>query len=58
MQPTQTVTRHYLTVDDYHRMGEVGILQAEDRVELIEGELIDMTPIGSKHASKVTQLTT
>ncbi|GAB4361238.1 MAG: Uma2 family endonuclease [Methylohalobius crimeensis] len=39
-----------LTVEQYHRMGETGILGADERVELIEGELIDMAPIGHFHA--------
>jgi len=47
---------HRLTVQEYHRMGEVGIFGEDDRVELIEGELIDMTPIGSAHAGKVNRL--
>ncbi len=55
MRPTRTISRHDFTVDDFHRMGEAGILRPEDRVELIEGALIDTTPIG--HASKVMQLT-
>lgn len=49
--------RHRLTVEDYHRMGETGILRPEARVELIEGEIIDMAPIGSRHASAVARLT-
>lgn len=48
--------RHRLTTSDYHRMGEVGILAEDSRVELIEGELIDMAPIGSQHAGTVKQL--
>jgi len=43
------VPRHLWTVDDYHRMGEAGILTEDDRVELIEGELVEMAPIGSEH---------
>jgi Uma2 family endonuclease len=48
--------RHRLTVADYYRMGEVGILPPEARVELIEGEVIDMPPIGSFHAGKVNRI--
>ena len=47
---------HRYTVNDYHRMGETGILPAGARVELIEGEIIDMTPIGSRHAGVVNRL--
>lgn len=48
--------RHRITVDEYHRMAEVGLLDAEARVELIDGEIIDMPPIGVGHASVVDQL--
>lgn len=46
-----------LTVAEYHRMGEVGILTEDDRVELIEGELIATSPIGSDHAGTANTLT-
>lgn len=49
--------RHSLSVDDYYRMAEVGILAPDARVELIEGEIIDMVPIGCTHASIVDYLT-
>lgn len=49
--------RHKLTVDEFHRMGEAGILDEDDRVELLEGEIFDMAPIGSRHASIVDFLT-
>ncbi len=50
------VARRALTVAEYHRMGEVGILTERDRVELIEGELIAMSPIGSEHSGTVNAL--
>lgn len=53
-----TYRRHRLTVADYHRMGEAGVFAADARVELIEGEVIDMAPIGSRHARAVNYLTT
>lgn len=51
------VTRRALTVAEYHRMGEVGILHEDDRVELIEGELVAMTAIGSNHSGTINTLT-
>lgn len=47
---------HRLSVEDYHRMAEAGILGEDARVELIEGAIIDMTPIGSRHAAAVKRL--
>jgi len=51
------ITRHRLNVDQYRRMGEAGVLEPGVRVELIEGEVIDMAPIGSRHFSMVGRLT-
>ncbi len=51
-----TVPRRRLTVDEYHRLGEVGILTEDDRVELIEGELVAMAPIGSEHIASTNAL--
>jgi Uma2 family endonuclease len=51
----QLVTRRF-TVDDYHRMAKAGILTEDDRVELIEGQIVEMAPIGRRHASRVDRL--
>jgi Uma2 family endonuclease len=53
----QEPRRHRLTVADYYRMGEVGILAPDARVELIDGEIIDMAPPSSAHAATVHYLT-
>lgn len=45
-----------LSVAEYHRMGEVGILAPELRTELIDGEIIEMPPIGHPHAGTVKLL--
>ena len=45
--------KHRLTVADYHKMGEAGIFVGDARVELIDGELFDMPPIGSGHSGVV-----
>ena len=50
------LARRLFTVDDYYRMAAAGILRDDDRVELIEGEIIQMPPIGSPHASVVDNL--
>ena len=50
------ILRHRFTVDEYHRMGEAGIFTEDDRVELIDGEVVQMTPIGSPHAGCVNRL--
>jgi len=52
----QAPKRHVHTVADYYRMAAAGILRPDERTELIEGEIIDMAPIGSRHASVVTKL--
>lgn len=51
-----TVARRLFTVDDYHRMGASGILTEDDRVELIAGEIVQISPIGSEHAAVVKRL--
>jgi Uma2 family endonuclease len=50
------VPRRRFTVDEYYRMGEVGILTEKDRVELIDGDIIQMSPIGSRHGHCIAAL--
>jgi Uma2 family endonuclease len=49
--------RRLFTVEEYHRMAEAGILGEDERVELIEGEIIQMAPIGPRHAGCVINAT-
>ena len=51
------LAKHYFTVSEYERMGETGIFAPDARVELIEGEIIEMSLIGSRHAACVKLLT-
>jgi Uma2 family endonuclease len=51
------LSRHRITVEEYYRMAEVELLAPDARVELIEGEVIDMAPIGSSHGGTAAQLT-
>ncbi len=51
------VSRRRFTADDYQRMGQAGILRREDHVELIDGEIIAMTPIGTRHCASVDRVT-
>lgn len=50
------LSRRRFTVDEYHRMGETGVLAPEERVELLDGEVVEMSPIGSPHAGCVMRL--
>lgn len=51
------VSRYSFTVAEYRRMGEVGIISEDERVELVCGEIIQMSPIGERHAACVATLT-
>jgi Uma2 family endonuclease len=50
------IERYQFTVADYERMGEMGILNEDDRVELIAGEIVRMSPIGHRHVQSVNRL--
>jgi Uma2 family endonuclease len=51
-------TQRLFTVREYHRMVDAGILAEDDRVELLEGKIIRMRPIRSRHAACVLRLNT
>jgi len=51
------VPRLAVDVDSFHGMAAAGILRPDERVELIEGELVRMSPIGNRHVATVLALT-
>lgn len=50
------IPRRRFTTDEYHRMGEAGVFAEDDRVELLDGEIVQMRPIGIPHSSSVDRL--
>jgi Uma2 family endonuclease len=50
------LVKYRFTVKDYHRMTDAGIFHEDDRVELLEGQIIEMAPIGPGHAGGVNRL--
>lgn len=55
VEPTSSHRR--LTVDEYYDMARTGLIGPDERVELIEGEVVRMPPIGDRHGSAVEELT-
>ncbi len=51
-----TITRHKISLETWRAMLEKGILSENDRVELIEGEIFDMSPIGKLHIATVIRI--
>ena len=56
MAVEMAATRRRFTRAEYRRMGEVGILREDDRVELIRGEIVEMSPPGRRHKAFVINL--
>ncbi|MBD2427696.1 Uma2 family endonuclease [Phormidium sp. FACHB-1136] len=52
-QSVRDLTLKQWTVEDYHRMLGAGILSSEDRVELLEGQIVEMVPQNPPHASRI-----
>jgi len=52
-----SVPRRLFTVHEYYEMARVGILKPDERVELLDGEIVPMNPMGSPHLWCVTRLT-
>ncbi len=50
------LAKRLFTVEEFHRMGRAGVFSEDDRVELLDGEIVQMTPIGSRHAACVKRL--
>ena len=51
------INKRRFTAYDYQRMGQTGILSEDDRVELIDGEVVAMTPLGPRHCAAVDRAT-
>src|SRR5438132_2658257 len=50
------IAKRCFNVTEYYRMAEAGILTDDDHVELIDGEIVAMSPVGSRHAACVRRL--
>jgi Uma2 family endonuclease len=50
---SRQLAKRWFTVEEYEHMGEAGVLRPDDRLELLEGEIYKMSPIGSPHAACV-----
>jgi len=52
------VTKKLFTVDEYYSMAAAGIIGPDERVELVDGEIIQMSPIGHRHGVRVVRAST
>ena len=51
------IAKHWITVEEYDRMATAGVFAADARLELIEGEILEMSPVGKRHAACIGRLT-
>jgi len=54
---TVSPARYSFSVEEWHQMGEAGLFRENPRVELLDGEVIQMSPIGNRHLACVNRLT-
>ncbi len=54
-EPPKWTDTHHFSVEDYHRMGEAGIFEGQ-RVELLNGQIVDMSPVNSNHSGVINLL--
>ena len=57
IMPTETITRKRFTVDEYHRMSDIGLFPEDKRFELIRGEILEMPGAKPPHSGRVNRLT-
>src|SRR5258708_29326059 len=48
--------RHKFTADEYEQLGRSGIFTEDDRVELLDGDIVEMSPLGPRHVRSVNRL--
>jgi Uma2 family endonuclease len=53
---TTVIATRRFSVEEYHRMAETGILKPDDRVELLDGDIISMAPMSSRHAAAISKI--
>ncbi len=51
------LSRHKFTADEYEQLGRSGIFTEDDRVELLDGDIVEMSPLGPRHVRSVNRLT-
>jgi Uma2 family endonuclease len=51
-----SIKRHFVTLDEYDRMVEAGVFEPEVRIELIRGEIVDVSPPGAEHEASLARL--